>query len=198
MANRKGVDVTKTTCLNDGCGKPVRVRGMCTKHYNLWRLANRDKVRKEVPKGARLREIELGANWPTDDCRLWTGSVRGSGYGSLGGDGDAHVRACTLAHGERPSPSHYALHRCDQKLCINGRHLYWGTQRENLLDNWSRARRHQRSLSDAEVAEMFEMLANGSNQMDAAARFGCNPTVISRLVREGGYQSSGHVRPHPG
>lgn len=44
-----------------------------------------------------------------------------------------------LHTGELPSRK-YALHKCDNSLCLNPKHLYWGTPKDNVRDSYSRGR----------------------------------------------------------
>jgi len=41
---------------------------------------------------------------------------------------------CKQAYGEPLSPYHWALHKCHNKYCINPKHLYWGTTKQNAED----------------------------------------------------------------
>lgn len=71
-------------------------------------------------------------------CKLWQGR-RGAKawYPRVWVNGKAvyvHRRACEEAHGPPPSPRHMALHACNQPLCYEGDHLYWGTKKENTED----------------------------------------------------------------
>lgn len=45
----------------------------------------------------------------------------------------AHRAALMLATGE-DRPNHEACHSCDNPICCNPAHLFWGTHRENLHD----------------------------------------------------------------
>ena len=88
--------------------------------------------------------LRAAASAKHDDCLIWPFAVRASsGYGAhslpLGArdvklNVDSHVRACTLAHGERPTPEYEATHSCGHKLCCNGGHLRWATHAENMAD----------------------------------------------------------------
>lgn len=76
-------------------------------------------------------------------CWLWTGArsrSRGlTAYGHIreGGRGTRMWRvnrlAIVLATGE-DAPGMDACHRCDNPLCCNPDHLFWGTHRYNMLD----------------------------------------------------------------
>jgi len=74
-----------------------------------------------------------------DDCWLWTASVGTDGYGriSVGGRGgklmSAHRIAYELEHGRVPKGK-WVLHKCDNKLCVNPKHLYSGTHTDNMND----------------------------------------------------------------
>jgi hypothetical protein len=91
---------------------------------------------KPIP--LHVRHSKLVAVRGEDECWLWQGGTTKSGYGKLGSGGrggktlGAHVIALTAV---LPRPeSLYALHTCDTKLCCNPKHLYWGTQTDNMQD----------------------------------------------------------------
>jgi hypothetical protein len=76
-----------------------------------------------------------------DNCWPYTGLLNRKGYGQIGIGQEmvtaTHV-ALTIAGLPRSSPSHWALHRCDNPVCCNPRHLYWGTVQQNVKDMWER------------------------------------------------------------
>jgi len=76
-----------------------------------------------------------------DECWLWLASNNGKGYGRYRIDGQnygAHRLAYELENGPIPEGKshhdHCVLHRCDVPLCCNPRHLFLGSQKENVAD----------------------------------------------------------------
>lgn len=74
-----------------------------------------------------------------DACWLWTGPLnKPGGYGYLLRPGTqrkiyAHRAVWELAHGTIPDGL-FVLHRCDEPRCCNVRHLFLGTQSDNVRD----------------------------------------------------------------
>jgi hypothetical protein len=70
-------------------------------------------------------------------CREWTGSRSQLGYGfvnrTLYTTGFAHRFSWILKHGKIPRGL-FVLHKCDNPPCVNPKHLFLGTQRDNVLD----------------------------------------------------------------
>lgn len=74
------------------------------------------------------------------ECWLWKGARGGKGYGifTLTIDGkqkwvSAHRFAYETWYGKLPAHL-LVCHRCDTPLCVNPKHLWLGTNQENILD----------------------------------------------------------------
>lgn len=72
-----------------------------------------------------------------DDCWMWQGCRNPSGHGRFSLRGkrmQAHVLSWQMANGQ-PRPNDMGiLHKCNVSSCVNPRHLYPGTQKQNSLD----------------------------------------------------------------
>jgi len=82
----------------------------------------------------------------TNTCWVWTGTCHSNGYGQVyvGGEGYkkllAHRASWILMKGEIP-PGVFVLHHCDNKRCVNPKHLFLGSQKDNIQDMLEK-RRH--------------------------------------------------------
>lgn len=79
-------------------------------------------------------------------CWEWTASVaEWTGYGWYNDGGkarNAHRVMCEAAHGAPGGSATFALHSCDNRVCVNPQHLRWGSAADNSQDAKDRGRVH--------------------------------------------------------
>ena len=77
----------------------------------------------------------------SDECLIWPFATDGGGYGMLSFEGrlvKVHRLAFKIAHGHWPTPK--GCHSCDTPPCFNFRHIFEGTQTQNLQDASNKGR----------------------------------------------------------
>ena len=144
-----------------------------------------------------------------DSCWLWTGGTR-SGYGQIGiGSAKtqvkiyAHRLAYFLEYGVDPGAL-FVCHSCDQRLCCNPKHLWLGTQKQNLEDAAAKGRMHRgeehglrkhpelvrrgeqcswSKLKNADVIEIRALHADGMSRSDLSRKFGVSQRTIGKIAR---------------
>jgi len=119
-------------------------------------------------------------------CWLWTGATYNSGYGQIKTPYKsyrAHRVALMLA-GVELKDDDLALHKCDNKLCVNPDHLYAGTHQDNMDDATSRGRRvcgekhHSSKLTADDVSAIRAQFENGVSTVQVAKQYGiCQATA---------------------
>jgi len=133
-----------------------------------------------------------------DGCWFWTASRGHGGYGAVWWNGcmtSAHRVAYRVAVGEIPSGM-CVLHKCDNPLCVNPEHLFFGTQQDNLSDMTSKGRQavgasvvtrrgeecNFSKLTAPQVQEIRRLDSSGVSSADISSKFGISRKYIWRIV----------------
>ncbi len=131
-----------------------------------------------------------------NECWPWLKSIVGKGYGSVFltvpgrcTQHKAHKVAYEIHHNIMLEPYVHSLHHCDNRLCCNPKHIYSGTNDDNIRDRQARNRQAKGEEHGRHILTENDVLGiRGCGHMisDAAfaLMFDVSPTTI-RYARTG-------------
>ncbi len=136
------------------CGGSIRITGTAFRlGYNKscgCGLSNTTaRIATALDKFARLYRVDSESG-----CWLWIGQRSGRRYGAhciAGRTVKAHRFSWELHYGPIPSGA-YVCHKCDTPLCVNPRHLFVGTQADNMRDMAAKGRAASRPGQNNPIA----------------------------------------------
>ncbi len=143
---------TMNLCVVGGCGNPLRARGFCNKHWIRWRNGYPLTAKSAQEKTPEEKFWESTDKRTEEECWPWVGSTRGNDrwkYGIIWMNGkleSAHRFSWVLFNGAIPalkdadSRGTCILHKCDNPLCVNPKHLFPGTHKDNMRDKLAKNR----------------------------------------------------------
>ena len=123
-------------------------------------------------------------------CWLWTGQCSPVGYGQIKDHyktRHAHRVSYELAYGLIPDGL-FICHKCDVRCCVNPKHLYAGTAKDNRRDTIERGQHNTRSgeehwnnkISDNQAREIFN---SPKDDHGFAKRFGVDCRTVGEIRR---------------
>ena len=121
------------------------------------------------------------------ECWLWTGTKSKDGYGSM----KVHTRMYVAArlswflhHGKDPGVQ-LVLHSCNNPSCVNPKHLFLGTNQENVQQSHDEGRHNQTGELHPNVrfseAEVLEIRASKLSQAELARKHVVSPSTIGSI-----------------
>jgi hypothetical protein len=125
-------------------------------------------------------------------CHLWSGATTRYGYGRLGIRHEqvaaAHRLSWALNRGHVPK-GFFVCHKCDNPPCVNPRHLFLGTPKDNSVDAKTKGRNafisgevHYRAKLS--VASVLAIRASVESGQTMAKRYGVAESTISRIRKD--------------
>ena len=137
-------------------------------------------------RGTALPELRRLAAIETDDCVPWTMGQTADGYGAIryrNRPDRTHIVVCEWTHGPKPEGL-YACHSCGNAICVNPRHLRWGTPQANVddaIDHGTFIRGERvggAKLTRDDVLAIRSRRASGENLRSLADEFGVTIATI--------------------
>lgn len=123
-----------------------------------------------------------------NDCWIWCGARTKGGYGKIQHCKTAHRFSYERFIGKIPEGM-CVCHTCDNRSCVNPKHLWLGTTQDNTADKIAKGRqiRGERmgisKLKDIEVINIREMRLSGKTYKEIAEFFCVNWAMISLICR---------------
>lgn len=128
-----------------------------------------------------------------DECWEWTRGKTGDGYGLISLRRKhilTHRMAWELSSGAIPNGLH-VLHSCDNPSCCNPKHLFLGTNTDNIHDRNAKGRANRakgeksgsHKLTEYQVLEIRNRYAAGGiYQYELAKEYGVKQPAISLII----------------
>ena len=122
-------------------------------------------------------------------CWNWTGSFTRGNYGQININGKkyrAHRVVYQELCGPIPEDKPYVLHTCDNPKCCNPKHLYTGTQQNNMDDMIKRNRCNpphggKDGMSKLTKEQVIKIRASNETNTALAKHFGVSQPTISNI-----------------
>jgi HNH endonuclease len=177
-------------CSVKECNSPLHVRDLCKKHYTRWQKY-RDVNVVLNPRDLTTEQRFLRHVIKTKQCWIWIGSINEKGYGRFNLNGKC-IRAHRVSYEIWKGKIHsklYVLHTCDNRKCVNPKHLYLGDQLKNMDDMYKKKRNNQpkrenhpnSKLTSKKVKDIKKLLKSGMMGKDIALKYNLHKQTIYNI-----------------
>jgi hypothetical protein len=185
-------------CHVENCYGKVVSKGLCDKHrIRLRRHGNVNSTLKyhfDTVEEYFFSKVKITK---TNSCIFWPARKLESGYGMISAKGKkrlSHRLSYEIHFGKIPKGM-VICHRCDQPSCVNPRHLFIGTHKDNVYDCINKKRNvtppihtgknnHHTKLTETKVIEIRKSYASGKiNSYELAKKYNVTRQNIMSIVK---------------
>lgn len=129
-----------------------------------------------------------------DECWQWLGAIdKNTGYGKASEANrvrnvGAHRVAWMLANKQDVPDGMLVCHTCDNRACVNPKHLFLGTRLDNQRDMVAKGRsakgekQHSAKLTEEQVRDIRNRNPSQCSKMDLAREFGVRHSSIRSVL----------------
>ena len=181
---------TTEVCKIDACKSRVLAKDLCVKHYQQMHFHGKTFIsRKEV--NDYLDKDSFHRNYLINEvtgCWEWSRHIEQKGYGVLiwkGKSQRAHRFSYKLHKGQIPEGLN-VCHHCDNPKCVNPKHLFLGTAKDNSNDRDMKNRQAKgfvikKTLTEEQVLDIKAKLKSGVQGLQISQEFNVSPKTISHI-----------------
>ena len=166
-------------CSVSGCEGIHKAHGFCIMHYRrLQRNGDACAPLRKLPSDeVKLVWLNEHSTWKDDECLQWPFAKAANGSGAVRvskKQWTASALMCTIAHGEKPTGKHEAVHSCGNWRwgCVNPNHLRWET----------RSKSRKRKIKDSDLEKMLHMRRDGKTLREIAHDFNCSISYTHKIL----------------
>jgi hypothetical protein len=140
-----------------------------------------------LPNGTRARWLAAALAHESDDCFLWPAPLKRRQYPCITQNGKQlriNRIVCAHFHGAPSSERLEAAHRCGNKACINYRHLYWATPKQNSDDrliHGTANRGTRNGRAKLTIQQVLQIRKTVGSPKDIAPLYGVSHQSISNI-----------------
>jgi endogenous inhibitor of DNA gyrase (YacG/DUF329 family) len=165
-------------CSNT-CKAIYNARNFAIKRSAAWENESEEQKIKALSDHL-FKFIEKGSS--EEECWQWIG-CKVSGYGRFNHRGKpmkAHRVSWELFNNKK-ADGFYVCHTCDNPPCANPRHLFLGTNKDNMVDMLKKERCSASTLSAADVIKIKNLLKIGVTAIRLSKDFDVNVQTIYNI-----------------
>jgi hypothetical protein len=120
------------------------------------------------------------------ECWPWTGkAMRGYGRIVINGKLKFAHRIALMLHQQQDDPGSkvFACHQCDNPICCNPNHLWWGSSADNVRDAVSKGRMRGNKMPRINVDEVRLGLLNNKSVREISQSMGFHECSVYRAIK---------------
>lgn len=151
---------------------------------------------RRVTKLYRIKRSAYGHPFTVLDfsaCWVWSGQRSENGYGFIWIDGKkvkAHRFAFRLERGRWPDRGRVIAHSCDNRLCVNPRHLRAATHSSNMRDAKKRKRLVAKGgkiprLATEKREQILKLVKEGHSFTKTARMSATSRKTVAKIAKRG-------------